>query len=231
MRKMDRPGYQLMEPTLRLNPKLRNYMNHGCLSVLDNKEFFRQYYKQAVDGDVLHEVAQGYGLSIDHGTHYPHCTYRNCLVASALDDLGMPAKLVGRVILVVRTFPIRVGNLDGNSSGDFPLDSHETTWEEIYEAAGFPQEERKPEYTTVTKRKRRVATPSFETLRMAALQNDATESVVTFIEYLGWENRLAKSFAELNDRAYRYINLVEETTGVPVIGISTGPMHDQMIWR
>jgi adenylosuccinate synthase len=212
-------------------PYLNEFFDSGQLCIMGNNEFFRQIFRAAEHDRVLHEVAQGYALSIDHGTHYPHCTYRNCLVASALDDLGLPPKLVGDVILVVRTFPIRVGNLDEYSSGDFPPDCRETTWDEIFQRAGFPESERKPEFTTVTKRQRRVATPSYETLQRAALQNGATGSVITFIEYLGWENREAKTFSDLNARAKQYIDQVEEITEAPVIGVSTGPMHEDMIWR
>ena len=49
----------------------------------------------------------------------------------------------------MRTYPIRVGNLEHGYSGPFYEDSTETTWEELNLA---------PEYTTNTRRIRRVAT-------------------------------------------------------------------------
>lgn len=180
---------------------------------------------------VLHEVAQGTGLSIDHGTHYPHCTYRNCTVGAALDDLGLPARLVREIYLVVRTFPIRVGNVAEGHSGEFPSDCRELTWDEVAHIAG--DDERKyvlPEYTTVTKRMRRVATPSFSWLRRAAAINGATKLCITFADYLGIENRNAKAYGDLNYPCRMFIEKCEIETGCRVACVSVGPDHDQIVW-
>src|SRR5262249_10146062 len=70
-------------------------------------------------GTVLHEVSQGYALSVDHGSHFPFCTSRNCTTAKGLDDLGVSPRELGDVYLNVRPYPIRVGNIvrDGETVG------------------------------------------------------------------------------------------------------------------
>jgi len=100
------------------------------------------------------EVPQGFSLSINSGISYPHCTSREITVSSALSDAQLHPSYLGNVFVVIRTYPIRVGHIveDGiivGDSGPFYSDSKETSWEEI----GVPKE-----YTTNTKRVRRVAT-------------------------------------------------------------------------
>ena len=103
----------------------------------------------------LMEVPQGFGLSINHGLSYPHCTSRDLTVASALNDAGVHPRHLGHVTVSLRTFPIRVGNIadeQGNEighSGPFYHDSVEVNWDDL----GVT-----PERTTVTKRIRRIAT-------------------------------------------------------------------------
>lgn len=58
----------------------------------------------------LLEIAQGFQLSNFLPEFYPHCTSRNCTVAAGLDDLMVPPKYAGQVILNFRTFPIRINN-------------------------------------------------------------------------------------------------------------------------
>ena len=104
---------------------------------------------------LLIEVPQGVDLSINSGLAYPYCTSREITVSQALSDIGVHPSYLGTVYMTIRTFPIRVGNLKNDSgkevgeSGPFYPDSKELTWEDI----GV-----KPEYTTNTKRIRRVAT-------------------------------------------------------------------------
>lgn len=100
------------------------------------------------------EVPQGFSLSINSGYSYPHCTSREITVTAAMSDAQLHPSYLGNVFAVIRTFPIRVGNIveDGKvvgDSGPFYPDSKETSWEEL----GFEKE-----YTTNTKRVRRVAT-------------------------------------------------------------------------
>jgi adenylosuccinate synthase len=100
------------------------------------------------------EVPQGFSLSINSGHSYPHCTSREITVTAALADAQLHPSYLGNVFAVIRTFPIRVGHIveEGKivgDSGPFFPDSKETSWEKI----GVEKE-----YTTNTKRVRRVAT-------------------------------------------------------------------------
>lgn len=104
---------------------------------------------------VLMEVPQGFDLGLNSGIAYPQCTSRDINVAQALSDAQVHPTLLGHVIMTVRTFPIRVGNIVDEHgkmighSGPFYSDSEERTFEELGQT---------PELTTVTKRVRRIAT-------------------------------------------------------------------------
>ena len=191
----------------------------------------------------LHEGSQGFALSIDHGSHYPHCTSRNCTVQAALDHMAMPPQVLGDVYLNLRTFPIRVGNVadeHGNQkgySGDFYPDCKEMTWEQVAAESGMPAEEAKilaeRERTTVTKRIRRVSDFTFYGLQDAVRTNGATKLVMNFIQYINWEDRGLKggkeAFAKLSKKSRDFISKVEEASNLPVVLVGTGALHDEMI--
>lgn len=193
----------------------------------------------------LHEVSQGYALSIDHGSHFPYCTSRNCTTARGLDDLGVSPWLLGDVYLNVRPFPIRVGNLVRNGevighSGGFYPDSRETTWETIGRLAGMPDEEirklHESELTTVTKRLRRVCTFSRMGFLDACRANGATKIIVNFAQYLDWNVHKQRGEVRIDDlpeRVRDFVCLLEGLSGAPVIAIGTGPDHDDVLipWR
>lgn len=148
---------------------------------------------------VLVEVPQGIGLSLN-GKFYPHCTSRDCTVMQAASDAGIHPSFVGKTLLTVRTFPIRVGNIAvtrpvpvttgeyadpslsveyrrGYSGGCYH-DQREITWREL----GV-----EPEITTVTKRVRRVFT--FSRLQLYEAMASARPDVihVTFCDYATYD--------------------------------------------
>jgi len=93
---------------------------------------------------VLVEIPQGYGLSLN-SQFYPYCTSRDCTVMQALSDAHIHPDFLGQTMLVLRSYPIRVGGTSGDGYGD----QYECKWEDL----GI-----KPEITTVTRRVRRVFT-------------------------------------------------------------------------
>jgi adenylosuccinate synthase len=96
--------------------------------------------------------------------------------------------------MAIRTFPIRVGNtLDGYSGGWYP-DQTEITWDEL----GV-----KPEYTTVTKRIRRVATFSWGQFDDALHANDPDFVFINFLNYLDKESQY-DFIKSLEDKCYNY---------------------------
>lgn len=104
--------------------------------------------------NVLVEVPQGFSLSLNTSGFYPYTTSRDCTLQQGLSDAGVHPSLFHKSMAVLRTFPIRVGNInDGDRqlgfSGRVYPDQRETTWGEL----GLAEER-----TTVTKRVRRVFT-------------------------------------------------------------------------
>lgn len=190
----------------------------------------------------LHEGSQGYALSIDHGFEYPACTSRNCTTQAAMDYMGIPPKLVGDVYLNFRSFPIRVGHVVENGvrqghSGNFHPDSTELTWEQVADISGMPESEKKQlaerERTTVTKRIRRVASFSFDSIVDSVRTNGATKLSMNFIQYVNWKDYGLRggreAFVKLSKESREFISKVEEKANVPVVLIGTGAKHDEII--
>lgn len=173
---------------------------------------------------LLLEGTQGTGLSITTG-HFPYVTSRNTTAAGLCADAGVAPTRLDRVILVCRTYPIRVASpTDGDgTSGPFYHDSEETSWE----ALGIdPQTER----TTVTKKVRRVATFSLDQIAEAAMINGATEIALTFADYLdpriaGLSSRdsgvwtTLEDYPDVNDMVWSIMDELD----IPVTMIGTGP--------
>lgn len=215
------------------------------MRVVDGMEFRNLTWSVLERGHTwLHEGSQGYALSVDHGSHYPSCTSRNCTVQAAIDHMAIPPASVGDVYLNLRTFPIRVGNVveDGAQvgySGDFYPDCREITWEEVAARSGMPQEEaaalKERERTTVTKRVRRVCTFSFMGLKDAVRANGATKLVLNFVQYLNWKDAGLRggreAFQRLSRESREFVDAVEEASGVGVVLIGTGAAHEEMICR
>ncbi len=182
---------------------------------------------------VLHEGSQGFSLDISHGSDYPQCTSRSCTALQAATDMGVPAALLGDVYLVVRPYPIRVGNVVeegvtvGHSGGCYP-DNEETTWEAVAATCGAPREEIK-ELTTVTKRLRRVFTYSARQVKLAAMVNGATKIALNFVNYIDWNCRNTNDPKLVTDKIKKFIDQVERDTGVPVTLLGTGPQVDHVI--
>lgn len=149
---------------------------------------------------VFIEVSQGFSLGINQ-MFYPKCTSRECTVSQALSDASLPPTAISRTYMTVRTFPIRVGNVDGHSSGDWYFDQREMTWEEI----GV-----EPELTTVTKRPRRIATWSHDQFNEALRVNDPDIVFCNFLNYL-------KNGAEMS-QYMGYLGQMAQQAGFDLIG-------------
>jgi adenylosuccinate synthase len=92
-----------------------------------------------------------------------------------LADARIPPRHLARTYMAIRTFPIRVGNIDGHSSGDWYPDQYETSWAAL---------NIKPELTTVTQRIRRVASFSIDQFYDACYANDPDFVFVSHMDYL-----------------------------------------------
>jgi adenylosuccinate synthase len=170
---------------------------------------------------VFIEGTQGTELSIHHGT-YPFVTSRDTSVSGCLAEVGVSPSRVRKVILVCRTYPIRVGGKSG------PL-QQELTWRVVAERSGVPEEELiKSEKTTTTKRDRRVGEFEWTTLRKSASLNTPTDIALTFVDYIRIENRKARRFEQLTAETIYFIEEIEKVGGAPVSLISTR-FHDRSI--
>ena len=173
----------------------------------------------ASNGRVCLEGTQGAGLSLYHGS-YPYVTSRDTTVSGCLAEAGIPPSKVRRVIMVCRTYPIRVESPDGGTSG--PM-SQEIFLEAISERSGISLEELEgTERTSTTDRERRIGEFDWGLLRRASLLNRPTDIALTFSDYLTIKNRDAKRFEQLHPDTINFIQEVERVSGARVSLIATG---------
>ena len=126
------------------------------------------------------ESAQGMELGINTGGWYPYCTSRDVNVHQVLSDCGIPYSFRPRVVVSMRTFPIRVGDAfdpQGNkigTSGPVYPDQEEVTWEQLGQ---------KVERTTVTKKIRRVFTWSHLNFEKVITMLNPDAIFLNFVNY------------------------------------------------
>lgn len=127
--------------------------------------------------DILIEGTQGSALSLLH-SHWPYCTSIDTNAAGIISEVGIAPSRVTDVLMVCRTYPIRVA---GNSG---PM-KNEITWDElnsrIHEMGGAVVN---PEKTTVTKKVRRIAEWDDELFKQSCILNAPTEIALTFADYI-----------------------------------------------
>lgn len=169
----------------------------------------------ATGARIMLEGTQGSGLSLYHG-RYPSVTSRDTNVAGCLAEAGIAPARVRRTIMVVRSYPIRVGGPSGYMTT--PI-----SWEEVESRAELPAGTlSKRELTSKTKTLRRVGEFEWDLLRRAALLNAPTDIALTFADYLAAENREAWRFEQLSKDSLRFIDELERVTGARVSLISVG---------
>ncbi len=171
--------------------------------------------------NVVVEGTQGFGLSLYHAENWPYRTSRDTTAHSFLGEVGLGVCQF-EVIMAIRTFPIRVA---GNSG---PL-LNEVTWEEVQRLSGYPYPI--AEYTTTTKRLRRVAKFDWGIVKQAVAANAPSALALHGTDYLDYRNKHAGSFGQLTLQTRNWIQRLEQETGVPVCFVGTGPMVSELIDR
>ncbi|MGW8278817.1 adenylosuccinate synthetase [Sphingomonas aurantiaca] len=178
----------------------------------------------AADRRVMLEGTQGTDLSVHHGM-WPHVTSRETTSSGCMADAGVPHDRVGRVVMVVRTYPIRVGGQSGYMGREIGAET-------IAKRSGMSEAEiRKTEVGTVSGKPRRIAEFDLGQIRRAAAINGATEIAITFADYLCAGNRHARRYEELSEDTREFIARVEEVTGCPVTLVACGAHRENMIER
>jgi hypothetical protein len=183
------------------------------------------------------DVTTDTGTFLAGGILAHNCTSRGTTAMQNMADIGLNHFLLGDVYLVIRPYPIRVGNvIEGGKqvgySGDCYDGQQEITWEQVAKEAGMPDEEvaalLKKELTTVTKRLRRVFTFSDRQLREAALVNGATKIALNFANYIDWSCHGVNRYEQLPPKVRDFIVRVEDVTKLPVTVVGTGPQLDHV---
>lgn len=147
---------------------------------------------------IIIEGTQGFGLSLLHSPHYPYATSRDTSAAAFVSEAGLSPLDVDDIVLVIRTFPIRVG---GNS-GPIP---YEIDWSVVTEESGSCNY--LLEFTSVTKTERRVARFDKNVVIKAIESNQPTRIVLNHLDYVDTNITVAN----ISDKLLKYLNMVEST--------------------
>lgn len=180
---------------------------------------------EALDADkkVLIEGTQGFGLSLYHSPHYPRTTSRDVTASAFLSEVGVSPLRVTDIVLVLRTFPIRVS---GDQAG--PL-KDEIAWTQLRFESGCPHEI--SEMTTVTKEVRRVGRFDWELAREAIAVNGPTMIAINGLDYLKYANRGKSDWIGLTVEAQNFVEKLELELHTPVGFLGTGPAVNEIIFR
>jgi adenylosuccinate synthase len=171
---------------------------------------------------IVIEGTQGFGLSLYHSVCYPYATSRDTSASAFLSEVGVSPLEVSDVIMVMRTFPIRVG---GNS-GPLP---NEINWQTIRNESGYPYEIQ--EFTTVTKKLRRVARFDMQLIKQAMIINKPNHLALMGIDYLDYKNKSVFNYDEISEQTKAFILNLEHELGVHIDLIGVGPTDYEVIDR
>ena len=196
------PGVRLVESST----ELREHVTVRCVApelhdVLDR------------GGDVVVEGTQGFGLSLLHGAGYPFVTSKDTTASAFAAEAGLSPRQIDEIVLVIRTFPIRVG---GNS-GVLP---NEISWADIQSISGAPNVE--PEYTSVTRKLRRVGRFDIELVKAACRYNQPTCLAIMGLDRLDHRVRNARDRSDLADSCVAFMSMLKAELDVPIRWVGTG---------
>lgn len=152
------------------DPRLNNF-------IVDTTDLVRTKLEKSER--VIIEGSQGYGLSLLDGGFWPKATSRNTTASAALAEAGLSPIDVDKIYLVIRSFPIRVAGDSG------PL-RNEIQWSDIASRNGKLGDI--AEFTTVTKKLRRVGEFDATIVRRAISSNNPTDIVLNHLDYISTES-------------------------------------------
>ncbi len=224
-----------------LLPYIANTTNMVWKALDDNKK-------------ILLEGAQGTLLDIDHGT-YPYVTSSSTVSAGACTGLGISPKDIGVVTGIVKAYTTRVGNgpfpsedfgQDGETMADVGKEVGTTTgrgrrcgW---FDAIAVKHAARLNGCDQLSLMKLDVL-DGFETIKICTayevdgetldyMPSDLDNVKPVYEDIAGWDSVVGcREFDKLPENAKKYINRIEELTGVRVGIVSTSPERDDTIIR
>ncbi len=203
---------------------------------------------------ILLEGAQGTLLDIDHGT-YPYVTSSSTVSAGACTGLGISPKDIGVVTGIVKAYTTRVGNgpfpsedfgQDGKTMADVGKEVGTTTgrgrrcgW---FDAIAVKHASRLNGCDQLSLMKLDVL-DGFEKIKICVayevngetldyMPSDLDDVKPIYEEIDGWDSVVGcREFDTLPENAKKYIERIEELTGVRVGIVSTSPERDDTIIR
>lgn len=196
----------------------RDYDFEVPLTICDTQPLLQQ-----TAAPLVIEGTQGYGLGL-HTAAYPQTTSGDCRAIDLCAQVGVLPTIDKpvHVWLVVRTYPIRVA---GNSG----YMANELTWEQLKERNAAIE----PEYTTVTKKMRRVAEWDADLVRRAVVANGGNGShlsiALMFADYIDADLIHAESIHDLEASQIAELARYEYDLGQPCTIYGVSPEH--VIWN
>ncbi|WP_158942134.1 adenylosuccinate synthetase [Granulicella sp. S190] len=170
---------------------------------------------------ILIEGTQGYGLSVYHADEYPKATSRDTTAAGFISEVGLSPRLITDIVLVIRTFPIRVSGAQAGSLRG------EIDWATVQRESSYPHPI--PEFTTVTKSLRRVGRFDMDMVRRAVITNRPTSIAVNGLDLIDYSNYRQRDSEALTPEAKLFIRALEDQFGVPVTYFGTSPFLSDVV--
>lgn len=164
---------------------------------------------------VLIEGTQGFGLSLYHTPEFPKATSRDTTAAGFACEVGISPRLVEHVVLVFRTFPIRVAGIQAGRLKE------EITWAQLQIESGCPYPI--TETTSVTQRLRRIGRFEWDLAASAVRINRPTVLAINGLDYLDYRNKGVTDIEQLTPAAIEFLSTLELRFGVPVAYWAAGP--------
>ena len=209
---MRMPGTRLVKDVLNANPWLVPYVRDVRSEM---NELIDQGFRIVVEG------TQGFGLSLHHSRRFPRTTSKDTSAGQFVMEAGLSPLLVDEIIMVVRTFPIRVA---GAQSGTL---QEEISWGDVQRESRYPYDI--SEYTTVTQKIRRVGRFDLSLVLDACQVNHPTKLAVHGLDYLDYNNLGVRDYACLSQSAKDFLRMITESTGVPIAYAFTGRENSAVI--
>ena len=173
------------------------------------------------DKSVVVEGTQGFGLSLYHAEEWPYRTSRDTTAHSFLGEVGLGVRNF-EVTMAIRTYPIRVAG----KSGRLP---HELTWEDVQRESGYPYEI--SEFTTTTKKLRRVGRFDWAVVDEAVIANSPTRIALHGGDYIDFLNASVTEWDGLTASLQEFVEEIERRYDIPVVFIGTGPTNEDIVDR
>lgn len=175
--------------------------------IIDTKEYMRGLLNE--QKNIIIEGTQGFGLSPINSDFYPFCTSRDTTAANFVMESGLSPLDVENIIMVIRSYPIRVAGRSGELK-------NELSWEQISNSAGCDGD--LTEITSATKRVRRVAEFEPEVVKRAILVNNPNIIVLNHMDYIDYSCHDSNS---LSEKICKYVHKIENdiNSNVNFIGL------------